>query len=291
MIAPLVRISMISRYIWKCLLKGTNPWKYFQLNAEYFNEEKGIFSKVEIDQHIPEKWRLKLWELPKSGDPSSWKSEILSRFDFPFFLKPEWGQNSHGIFRINSESDLDKALQSIDTGIIPYFCQAAGTGSKEIDIFFIRSPENPRQLSMLSLTESQHAQGEKFPILSILNDTKYQDLTPLLSNEQQQELSKICTSIGKFNMGRIGTKCDSLEELCNGNFKIIEINIYLPLPISLCDPNMSDEDQEFFLEAFTEELATAASKLPKKKHKNIFWNKTLTHYKIKKKTPFTKPSA
>ncbi len=291
MIAPLVRLSMISRYIWKCLLKGTNPWKYFQLNAEYFNEEKGIFSKIEIDQHIPEKWSLKLWELPKDHSPSQWKTELTEQFSYPFFLKPEWGQNSHGIFKINDETSLDKALEKISSSPIPYFSQEAATHPKEIDIFFIRSSEDQSQVSLLSVTESSHAHGEKLPILSVLNDTQYQDLTPLLSNEQQQQLSKICTSIGKFNMGRIGAKCESLEELCKGNFKIVEINIYLPLPISLCDPHMSDEDQEFFLDTFTDELASAASKLPKKKHKNIFWNKTLTHYKIKKKTPFTKPIA
>ena len=68
------------------------PWKYFQLNAKYFNREKGIFSKLEMDRVIPENWRLKQFKADGNAFPDT----------FPVFLKPEWGQNAYGIHRADT---------------------------------------------------------------------------------------------------------------------------------------------------------------------------------------------
>jgi hypothetical protein len=60
---------MVVTYILDCVLIGTKPWKYFQLNAPTFNAEAGIFSKLDIDQLIPEKWRLQQNLLDDSAVP------------------------------------------------------------------------------------------------------------------------------------------------------------------------------------------------------------------------------
>ncbi|MFT7675255.1 MAG: hypothetical protein ACI845_003676, partial [Gammaproteobacteria bacterium] len=104
---------MIPRYMLNCVLMGTKPCKYFQLNSEIFNDDKGIFSKIEIDQLVPEKWRLEQVyddgvKLPRS---------------YPVFVKPEWGQNSSGIFRADDETSLHQIRKKIKSSKIQHLIQ------------------------------------------------------------------------------------------------------------------------------------------------------------------------
>jgi hypothetical protein len=46
-----------------------------------------------MDARIPKKWRLKQDYFDKNNLPET----------FPVFLKPEWGQNSNGIIKINNK--------------------------------------------------------------------------------------------------------------------------------------------------------------------------------------------
>jgi len=52
------RIRIITYYIYYCIISFTKPWRFFQLNAKYFNDKKGIFSKYDIEKEIPDKWKL-----------------------------------------------------------------------------------------------------------------------------------------------------------------------------------------------------------------------------------------
>ena len=73
----------------------TRPWNFFQLNSDYFNGEKNIFSKLELNQYIPFRWRLR--QVVDDG-------EIVP--EFPVFVKPEWGQNSHGVSSVKTLDEL-----------------------------------------------------------------------------------------------------------------------------------------------------------------------------------------
>ena len=91
-----ITILLIITYILSCLRILTAPWKYFQLNARYFSDEQGIFSKLSLDQLIPDRWRL----------TQNIDSEALEPTSFPVFMKPEWGQNAHGIRRADNLDEL-----------------------------------------------------------------------------------------------------------------------------------------------------------------------------------------
>ncbi len=71
---------MIPTYMLQCVLIGTKPCKYFQLNSEIFNGDKGIFSKMEIDQLVPEKWRLAQY----------YDDGVKLPGRYPVFVKPEF---------------------------------------------------------------------------------------------------------------------------------------------------------------------------------------------------------
>jgi len=108
----IIRIYQVLAYILFCVWQRAAPWKYFQLNAPYFNEQRGIFSKLDTDQLIPEAWRL-----PQSLDIGDYQPPL-----YPVFVKPEWGQNSHGIFVVETEVELVKRLKQIkkDNNILIY---------------------------------------------------------------------------------------------------------------------------------------------------------------------------
>ncbi|MFT5559869.1 MAG: hypothetical protein ACI9RZ_002357, partial [Sphingobacteriales bacterium] len=54
----LTRITLVVSYILYCIRFAVAPWKYFQLNANYFNEQRNLFSKLDMDARIPIQWRL-----------------------------------------------------------------------------------------------------------------------------------------------------------------------------------------------------------------------------------------
>ena len=97
-------------YLWYCLRYRAVPWRYFQLNGEYFNEDKGIYSKLDIDALIPREYHLSQFLFSKETVPDT----------YPLFVKPEWGQNSNGISRIDNKGEYLKFVSSSDSLKIPY---------------------------------------------------------------------------------------------------------------------------------------------------------------------------
>ena len=107
------------------------PWNFFQLNSTYFNEAKGIFSKLEMDNYIPRQWRLKQYYFDRDVVPDS----------FPVFLKPEWSQDSIGITCVQNEVEYRSFSGQAKKAAIPYIVQQAASGRQEFEIYDLRSPE------------------------------------------------------------------------------------------------------------------------------------------------------
>jgi len=180
-----ITVIIVFFYIVSCCVVGAAPWRFSQVNARYFSRSKGIFSKLAIDNMIPERWRL----------TQSVDSENITPASFPVFLKPEWGQNGSGIVRADDAE---------------------------------------------SLTESTNSAGEQFPINSIYNkSTVYRDITSQFSDEQLARLSGYILEIGDLAIARVSVRADSTEKLLAGEFKIIEVNMFIPMPINVMDPSYS----------------------------------------------------
>jgi carbamoylphosphate synthase large subunit len=134
---------------------GIPPWYYFQINAEWYNKKKGFYSKIDMDARIPKKWRLKQDYFDKNNLPET----------FPVFLKPEWGQNSNGIIKINNKQEFLNFDQT--NGKIPYILQYAAHEEKEYEIFYIRDAANKKCLSTLNITQSLNRSDERYPVNGI----------------------------------------------------------------------------------------------------------------------------
>jgi hypothetical protein len=217
---------MIATYILDCVLIRTKPCKYFQLNSPVFNAGEGIFSKIEIDSLIPEKWRLPQFyedgeKLPKS---------------YPVFVKPEWGQNSSGIFRVDDEASLLRIREEIKSSEIKYLVQQAAPGKLEFEVFSMLHDQDKDQYAHLTITQTIN-ESESYPVNGIFNsDTRYCEITEQFSEQQLQDFWMLLGEIGRFGISRVGLRADSVEDMLSGKFHVIEINLFLPMPINMLDP-------------------------------------------------------
>jgi len=220
-----ITILMVVTYILCCLRIATAPWKYWQINAHYFSAEQGIFSKLSLDALIPDRWRLQ----------QSIDSEDAAPLSFPVFLKPEWGQNAHGIHRADDHEQLVRLRAGLSSEPQRYLLQQAATEQREFEIFSIDANRNDGLHDVFTVTEAINSR-ERFPINSKYNKhTRYADITTQFTAQQQALIASYLSEIGQFGISRMSVRSNSVEELIAGQFHVIEINLFLPMPINLLD--------------------------------------------------------
>ena len=232
-----ITILLIITYILSCLRILTAPWKYFQLNARYFSDEQGIFSKLSLDQLIPDRWRL----------AQNIDSEALEPTSFPVFMKPEWGQNAHGIRRADNLDELKQIRAELSGSNKRYLMQQAAPGAREFEIFSIDSNRDDAVHDVLTITEAIN-DNEHYPINSKYNrHTRYADVTDQFSAEDCAQLASYLSEIGEFGISRMSVRADSHASLIAGDFHVIEINLFLPMPINLLDSTYSWQEKWRFI--------------------------------------------
>ncbi len=266
-----LRFRLIFYYIIWSIRLGIPPWYYFQINAEWYNKKKGFYSKIDMDAHIPKKWRLEQYYLDKTNLPKT----------FPVFLKPEWGQNSNGIIKINNKQDFINFDQT--NGKIPYILQYAAHEKKEYEIFYIRDACNNSRLSTLNITRSINHADEYYPINGIHNkDTVYQDITQDFCEKELDILQAYIQELPPFRIARIGLMVNSKTDLLSGFFHIIEINLFAPFPIHLLDNSVSKKTKYKFIKDNMKNLVKVSNTTPKKYFNNfVFFKKIIRHYQSK----------
>lgn len=242
-----ITIIMVVTYILCCVRIATAPWKYWQLNARYFSAEHGIFSKLSLDALIPDRWRLS----------QSIDSEALEPAGYPVFLKPEWGQNAHGIHRIDSREELIKRRADLRDQQQRYLLQEAASGQREFEIFSIDSDISDNFHDVFTVTEAINHR-ERYPINSKYNRfTRYSDISAHFSDSELSQLGRYVSEIGQFGICRLSVRADSTDALLKGKFQVIEINLFLPMPINLLDQNLSWSERWAFIRQAMMSLAHA----------------------------------
>jgi hypothetical protein len=261
----IIRILLVLSYVVSCIRLCVKPWYYFRLNAPYFSESKGLFSKLDIDRLIPGQWRLEQWVDDGTRDPT----------EFPVFLKPEWGQNSRGISRADNLPQLQQSRLQRKSNKMRYLVQEAAHGAIEFEIFTIANHKDLTKHAVLSVTQVKNTSSDKFPINGIYNKTtQYHDITPSLSPEQLKKISQHASEIGQFKISRLGVRADSITALVAGQFEVIEINLFVPMPlVLLCQHRRNIDNIRFVFNAMYA-LANVTKEIPKNQpHKAIFFRK------------------
>ncbi len=220
---------MVISYIVFCLRAATRPCKYFQLNIPFFDRQAGIFSKLVIDRLIPPPWRLTQFCDDGARQPES----------YPVFVKPEWSQNARGIHRADNADELRRIRGEIRGAGVRYLIQQGATETNEYEIFSIRHHRNARRWAVLTVTQVCNA-SEANPINSIHNEnTRYVEITDSFHREELDRIWEMVCRIAPFSLSRVSVRADNAADLLRGNFHIIEINLFLPMPINLLDKRHS----------------------------------------------------
>ena len=240
-----ITVTMVITYILFCMRIGTKPCKYFQLNSPHFDAEHGIFSKISIDNSIPDKWRLQQEYDDGASTPTSW----------PVFIKPEWGQNASGVKRADNLAELERIRKSIQNERIRYLIQQGAPGSREFEVFSIRHSQDKSRYAVLTVTEAVNDQ-EQNPINSIYNPaTRYQEITDELDVEQINNLWQIVNQCGEYNISRASFRANSIEDVLLGKFHVIEINLFVPMPINMLDSRYGPKDLFALIRSYMMSLA------------------------------------
>jgi D-alanine-D-alanine ligase-like ATP-grasp enzyme len=268
----MIRFLLIFWFVFYALRNRAFPWLFFQLNAPYFNSQKGAFSKLDIDKCIPADWRL-----PQIPLTSETKPKI-----FPVFMKPEWGQNSHGVFRVDNLAQFNSRFRQVCSKGISYIVQDAAREAREFEVFYIRSAEQSDRPATFSITEVINTEEDLLPINGIYNEnTSYHDCTDQYSPEECETLWQHFRSICDYHIARVGLRANSKEDFLSGKLHVIEINLFLPMPLSILDQKMSWAERIRFIKKAMENAAQAAKVIPKAQtRKPVFWKNLIAHCKL-----------
>ncbi len=264
--------KLISSYIFWTLRHGIPPWRFFQLNAKYFNAEKGVYSKIEIDDLIPEQWRVEQSYLSPESKPSA----------YPVFLKPEWGQNSYGIKVVKNFEEFETAHETLKDCGINYIMQSLAVGEKEFEIFTMQDPDRIDDFETLTITEVIN-EDDEFPINAIHNSsTRYKDRTKEFTETDLLTLKSFLLQFPHFKIARFAVKTDSKKTLLSGKFNVVEINLFAPMPIHLLDEDHSNSFKNNFIIKNMKKLAIISGKASKKDFKSLLFYKIVKrHYQLK----------
>ncbi|WP_051785851.1 ATP-grasp domain-containing protein [Endozoicomonas numazuensis] len=277
----IIRSLLVLGFIWQALKQRVKPWQFFQLNADYFNDDKGLYSKLDMDQSIPRRWRLKQYL----------DTDDIRPEHYPVFLKPEWGQNSAGVIRIDNEIQLEAARANRSQESVPYLIQESAQEKREFEVFVIRSLDSTNGFKTLSVTQVMNTSNDSHPVNGIYNrETFYLDKTSELSKEQMDTLGGHLSQAGNFRIARYGIRADNIEALAQGTFKIFEVNLFLPMPLVLLSKNLGTLEKLKWVVGLTRQLAEVTGEIPStQKRKSIFFRKLLVLNRLNLKKLSAKP--
>ena len=191
-----------------------------------------------MDTRIPKQWRLEQFLDLGNTDPDT----------YPVFVKPEWGQNSQGISRADNLHSLQLIRQKRAANTSSFLIQQVAHEKREFEIFVIPQADDLQEYAILSVTETCNKSDDIHPINGIYNEsTYYKSCSSLLSIEQQQNIWGHLKQIGEFRIARYGVRANSIEDLIVGKFHIIEINLFVPMPLTLLVSEFSFLDKIKFI--------------------------------------------
>lgn len=218
-----LRIYTIYKFLQLSLIHTSSPTNFLNLNHKHLEIKKGIYSKHKLNQIIPNKHKLISQPLKKFIS----KPEI----NFPIILKPDWGESSLGIKKVNNKINLDKLINNKQIKIEKYFVQQFNQFNIEYDIVFLKN-QITKNIEISEITTVSTTNKDK--ITGINHNSNYKNITSQFSKTEIIKLQNNLNWLNKnFNSGKITLKSNSNKELLNNNFKVIETNILFPLPNSV----------------------------------------------------------
>lgn len=207
--------------------------------------------------------RLKTFSVTEKNMNSVLDLMQIHQLSFPIVIKPDSGMRGTDVFIVQNENQLNKAIKNSKKAIIlQEFCPYAHEfgvyyfrmpGTIKGNIFSITKKEKPIVIgdgnsTLLDLVLKDHYIGNRFDwifkecnlspelvpardeIIKLVKKGSHSKGCLFLNGEDlihSNALSKVKETLDQVNgfyVGRVDVKFDSIEELTQGKFKIVEIN-------------------------------------------------------------------
>ena len=125
----------------------------------------------------------------------------------------------------------------------------------------------------MSITETLNRSTDTYPINGIYNqDTYYSDISEQMTQAQQKTLWGHLKQMGHYRIARYGIRADSLNALLGGRFHIIEINLFLPMPLVLLAEERNRREKIQVCLDYMKQLAKITGSIPPQQpHKPVFF--------------------
>ena len=236
-------------------------------------------SKFDVHNLVPEEVKPKtvLIKLPSSREQvlEEMKKNALT---FPVIFKPDLGERGWMVRRINTEQEIDKYLTEIkidfliqvlvelplefgvyyvrfpseengfvNSIVVKEFLFIEGDGKKNIQQLILEKDRAKLQWKTLKEVYKDQldevlACGKRIELISIGNHclgTKFLNGNHLITEKLSASFDTISKQVKDFYFGRYDLRCASLQDLENGNVKIVELNGCGAEPAHIYQPGSS----------------------------------------------------
>jgi len=221
-------------------------------------------SKYDVLKKIPQKYipNSLLIQVPTSRETVI-KNIKSHGFQFPLILKPDLGERGFMVSRIIREEDIDVYLKKmkfnfmvqelvdlplefgifytrfpnkekgfVSSIVMKEMLAVLGDGKSTLQMLILKKDRAKLQWGNLQEVYKERLnevlkEGEKLELVSIGNHclgTKFLDGSHLINDKLSETFDQISKQIEGFYFGRFDLRCASLDDLYNGNVKIMELN-------------------------------------------------------------------
>ncbi len=236
-------------------------------------------SKFEVLEKIPSRYVPKTMRLHSSLKSKEVIKVITDEgFSFPLIFKPDLGERGYLVERINNEKDIEAYLSrvkfdflaqelvslplefgvfytrfpndkngKVTSVVMKEMLSVCGDGRSSLQELILNLDRARLQWPILQrtflgrLTEIPEF-GKKTELVSVGNHclgTKFLDGGHLINDSLSVTFDAISKQIPGFYFGRFDLRCGSLEDLCQGNVKIMELNGCGAEPAHIYQPGYS----------------------------------------------------
>jgi hypothetical protein len=234
-------------------------------------------SKYDILKKIPQDRIPKTILIDTPTDPHTVVKTLLAEgFTFPVIFKPDLGERGYMVKRISSENDIMEYLKKIcqrfliqelvelplefgvfyqrhpsqEKGtvtsiVMKEMLSVTGDGTRTLEELILDKPRAKLQFKRLKETYGSRLKevvpsNQKIELVSVGNHalgTKFLNGNHLITEKLIASFDAISKHIEGFYFGRFDLRCGSLNDLEEGNVKIVELNGCGAEPAHIYDPD------------------------------------------------------
>ncbi len=266
-------------YFYYSFKNRISPLKFASVNMDLKSIKKGYYSKHKLNKNIAKKNLLKSYLINKNLSILENIKKIESNFKYPLILKPDWGESSIGVKKVENRYRLNLLLKIISKTNIKFLVQKFSNLKYEIDILYVN--DNSKKLiiditqvknpfiigngrdnlkiliennfkkyknELLNLNKiflNKIIKKNKIVYLTKINSmnygSKFINIIDKFSNKEKEIILKNISKFENFKFAKITIKTNNYKDLILGNFKVIETNILFPLKSSLISNKIKKE--------------------------------------------------